>query len=135
MSLVNEPFYGGPFDLMSTVVISRAASPTLTFEELFRILGEEWERLPEEEKTPYRDRANERRLQHETMGAAIALTQVETTFCFSPMLDTPFVAHPSIGSCLKMPCRGLHCLDELHPPRDHSTADAARVIWLRHINP
>lgn len=48
----------------------------MSFEELQRILGEEWDRLPEADKTPYRDRAIERRLQHETMGAAIALTQV-----------------------------------------------------------
>eukprot|EP00903_Cladosiphon_okamuranus_P014150 g13150.t1 len=60
-----------------------AASPTMTFEELeeqTRILVEEWERLPEEDKTPYRERATERRLQHETVDAAIALTQIGTPF-------------------------------------------------------
>ncbi|CAM9739038.1 unnamed protein product [Pylaiella littoralis] len=55
-----------------------AASPALSFEELARILAEEWERLPEEQKTPYRNKADEERLRHETMGAAIALTQIGT---------------------------------------------------------
>lgn len=53
-----------------------AASPALSFEELSKILAEEWERLPEEQKTPYRKKADEERLRHETMGAAMVLTQV-----------------------------------------------------------
>lgn len=55
---------------------SRATSPALSFDELARILAEEWENLPEEGKTPYRKKADEERLRHETMGAAMALTQV-----------------------------------------------------------
>ncbi|CAM9444749.1 unnamed protein product [Ectocarpus sp. 4 AP-2014] len=66
-----------PFALFSEEKAQlRAASPVLSFEELARILAEEWESMPEEAKTPYRQRADEEHLRHETMSAALVLTQV-----------------------------------------------------------
>ncbi|CAM9422624.1 unnamed protein product [Ectocarpus sp. 8 AP-2014] len=66
-----------PFALFSEEKAQlRAASPVLSFEELARILAEEWDSMPEEAKTPYRQRADEEHLRHETMSAALALTQV-----------------------------------------------------------
>ncbi|CAN0107418.1 unnamed protein product [Ectocarpus sp. 12 AP-2014] len=66
-----------PFALFSEEKAQlRAASPVLSFEELARILAEEWDSMPEEAKTPYRQRADEEHLRHETMSAALVLTQV-----------------------------------------------------------
>lgn len=48
----------------------------MSFEEMARTIAEEWEKLPEESKTPYRERADEERLRHEAMSAALVLTQV-----------------------------------------------------------
>lgn len=55
----------------------RAASPTLTFEQLAKRLAAEWENLPEEVKSVYRHKSNEEALRHETIGAAMVLTQVD----------------------------------------------------------
>ncbi|CAM9446830.1 unnamed protein product [Hapterophycus canaliculatus] len=53
-----------------------ASSPAMSFEELARILAEDWENLSEESKTPFREKADEERLRHETVSAALVLTQV-----------------------------------------------------------
>ncbi|CBJ30135.1 conserved unknown protein [Ectocarpus siliculosus] len=68
----------GPKLLLPGPPSTRAASPVVSFEELARILAEEWDSMPEEAKTPYRQRADEEHLRHETMSAALALTQIGT---------------------------------------------------------
>lgn len=60
----------------------RAATPTLSFEELARRLAEEWEKLPEEDRAVYRQRSDEELLRHETMDAAMVLTQVDRRGAF-----------------------------------------------------
>lgn len=59
----------------------------MSFEELARILAEEWKRLPEEQKTPYRKKADEER--HEAMGAAMVLTQVSDLALRTPLPPPP----------------------------------------------
>ncbi|CAM9565336.1 unnamed protein product, partial [Ectocarpus fasciculatus] len=66
-----------PFALFSEEKAQlRAASPVVSFDELARMLAEEWDNMPEEAKTPYRQRADEELLLRETMSAALVLSQV-----------------------------------------------------------
>ena len=56
--------------------VRRGASPVLSFEELSRILAQEWDGLSEVAKTPYNDMAAIQRGRYEAMSAALVLTQV-----------------------------------------------------------
>ncbi|CAM9490011.1 unnamed protein product, partial [Laminaria digitata] len=56
----------------------RGASPALSFEELSRILAQEWDGLSEVAKTPYKTKADNQRVRYEAVSAALVLTQVDT---------------------------------------------------------
>ena len=58
--------------------IPRGASPALSFEELSRILAEEWDSLSEVAKTPYKNKSDSQRVRYEAVSAALVLTQVDT---------------------------------------------------------
>eukprot|EP00752_Nemacystus_decipiens_P005827 g5267.t1 len=81
-----------------------AASPAMTLDELRMLLAEEWDQLADDDKTPYRDKANERRLQHEreTMGAAIALTQIGTPSFHPGAPATPVAPIEKARRCLEI---------------------------------
>lgn len=60
----------------SLLYSQRVHSPSLPFEELARILADQWANLSDEAKTPYKNKAAEECRLQEALGAAVALTQV-----------------------------------------------------------
>lgn len=74
----------------------RLESPSLEFDELARIIAEEWASLSEEAKTPYKDKADEDSVRYEAMGAALVLTQVSTAAAFHTYSNTGKFEYPIV---------------------------------------